>query len=131
MLGANTEMTAINAKLASFTPSDFTGHLGQKDIVDYVVKLDRLGITDPYHAPGILFTILDKTTKENMPDIEYPDIYNYLINFPSSYTGDSLKSYKGLDAFKWNQSGFVMCTMLWSLPAKNATVITAKVGYAI
>lgn len=33
-------------------------------------------------------------------DLQYPDIYNYLVNFPSSYFGESLKGYKSLEGFK-------------------------------
>ena len=31
-----------------------------------------------------------------MPNIEYPDIYNFLINTPSPYTKEGLKMYGGL-----------------------------------
>ena len=35
------------------------------------------------------------------PQVEYPNIYNFLIETPSVYTGESLKSYKSLDAYNF------------------------------
>lgn len=108
-----------------FTASEFTKHFTNDQVNMYMSKLHRLGITDPYQAPGVLFTTFDAA--RDVPDLCYPDIYNYLINFPSSYTGDSLKSYKGLEGYKWNNSRFVHSPMLWNLPNKKAAIITARV----
>ncbi|XP_053404526.1 uncharacterized protein LOC123534786 [Mercenaria mercenaria] len=41
------------------------------------------------------------------PDIEYYDIWNYLIETPGSYTRESLKAYKSLDAYRFVISGHV------------------------
>ena len=84
-----------------------------------------LNITDPYNAPGVLFKSI--SAEEDVPDLQYPDIYNYLINFPSSYSRDSLKAYKSLEGYKWTQSGFVMNIQLWNLQAKNSCIITGSV----
>ena len=42
-----------------------------------------------------------------LPDIAYPDIYNYLIETPSEYTKDKLKAYKSLEAYNFFVSGHV------------------------
>ncbi|KAL1276487.1 hypothetical protein QQF64_036110 [Cirrhinus molitorella] len=64
------------------------------------------------------------------PDLQYPDIYNYLINFPSSYSGDSLKAYKSLEGYKWTQSNFVVNIQLWSLPTKTCFVVIGRVKHS-
>ena len=45
----------ISVYQSTFRPSEFTSHFDEKDIMRYMCKLDRLDITDPYHAPGVLF----------------------------------------------------------------------------
>ncbi|ROI15664.1 hypothetical protein DPX16_20202 [Anabarilius grahami] len=61
-------------------------------------------------------------------DLQYPDMYNYLINFPFSYSGDSLKDYKNLEWYKWTQSNFVMNIQLCSLPAKTCFVVIGSIS---
>ena len=39
-----------------FRPSDFTAHFDERERIQYSCKLARLDISDPYHAPGVLFT---------------------------------------------------------------------------
>ncbi len=66
----------------SFKATEFTVHLNSKDIDLYIAKRNKLNITDPYNAPGVLLTCINKGM-DSFPDMQYPDIYNYLINFPS------------------------------------------------
>ena len=56
---------------------------------------------DPYHKWQSGFSI----AWQLWPDVEYPNIYNYLIESP--YTGENLKAYKSLDAFNYFVSGWV------------------------
>ena len=76
----------------------------------YREKLQKLGgLADPYLEAS------KRTDDQNggtvdwhlWPDVEYPDIYNFLIQTPSLYTGDSLKAYKSLDAYNFYVSGWV------------------------
>ncbi|KAK7889045.1 hypothetical protein WMY93_024605 [Mugilogobius chulae] len=112
----------------TFKPSEYTSHFNSRDIELYIKKLNRLNITDPYNVPGVLFKSI--SAEEDVPDLRYPDIYNFLINFPSCYSGDSLKAYKSLEGYKWTQSGFVTNIQLWNLQAKNIYIITGRVHHS-
>ncbi|KAM9365153.1 uncharacterized protein KZ484_011342 isoform 1-T1 [Pholidichthys leucotaenia] len=52
------------------------------------------------------------------------DIYNYLVNTPSRYTGESLKAYKSLDAYSYFVAGLVRNVLI-------SPVITSTVHYVV
>ena len=57
----------------------------------YREKLEKLGgMTDPY----LNWQSEASIDWQLWPDVEYPDIFNYLIVSPSVYTGESLKAYR-------------------------------------
>ena len=114
--------------IANFTQTTYTSHLESKQVFEYNKKLSSLEITDPYCVPDDLYRSLEDLGPATIPDLSYPDIYNYLIHFPS-YTGDSLKAYKSLQGYKWNVSGFVNKPRIWKLPPpKTISVMTANVS---
>ena len=75
----------------------------------YREKLAMLGkMKDPY------FTINHASSEESMdwqtwPSVEYPDIYNYFVATPSSYTKQELKAYKSLEGYNYFVDGWVPC----------------------
>ena len=69
--------------------SDYYHQLQQDAKQRYNAKLDSIEvhIDDPY-------TFIDRRMLamfNSMPDIQYPDINNYLINTPTPYTNEELK----------------------------------------
>ena len=66
----------------------------------YDEKLKLIETIDPYNV-----------SMELWPEIEFPDIANYLIFSTSSYTKEQLKAYKILDAYNYFVAGWVRCIL--------------------
>ena len=83
----------------------------------YDGKLNLIGenVDDPYTIP--LSTQPSSNNSEKWPDVEYPDIYNYLVNTRSPYTKDMLKAYKSLEGYKYFTAGWVSNATLQELPS--------------
>ena len=93
-------------------------------------KLQKLcGLADPY-----LERSRDGHTSidwQLWPEVEYPDIYYFLIATPSLHTGDCLKAYKSLDAYNYYASGWVDNIKIFSIPSRPGTyLITARVKHS-
>ena len=71
----------------------------------YAEKLDMIGFScDPY-VKHSSHQWSKASTK--WPEIEYPDVYNYLVNTPSPYTKEEMKAYKSLEGYKYFVDGWV------------------------
>lgn len=57
---------------------------------------------DPFLLPASDFspTVLPK-------NVQYFDIYNYCINTSCTYTMETFRSYKSMEAYKWFESGWI------------------------
>ena len=72
----------------------------------YEEKLAAINLsTDPFSFQDNEFELSKNYTM--WPDITYGNIFNYLINFPSTYTKKRLDAYKSLESYKYVLSGLV------------------------
>ena len=95
--------------------SDYFQGLDGTAKLRYKEKLEKLGaIEDPYLRWG--HSTLKAEEWQNWPKVEYPDIYNFLIQSPSLYTGESLKAYKSLDAYNYYMNGWIDKATVCKLP---------------
>ena len=88
-----------------FSNSNYFNSLSSNDQEGYVAKLTLSNgeiLPDPFN--------LDQGWDDDvklLPDISWPDIYNYLINSPSSFSKENLKAYKSLEAYNFFICGHV------------------------
>ena len=66
-------------------------------------------------------------TFNSWPSVTYADIYAYLIDYPSSFTHQSLKAYKALEAYKYVVSGLVSDVLVKQL--KDNFLVMGKVRH--
>ena len=84
---------------ANWKESDYFKQLEPNDRENYKSKLMLTNgkiLPDP-------FTLTSNWSNDVtlIPEINWPDIYNYLINTPSQFTYQSLKAYKSLESFNF------------------------------
>ena len=83
----------------------------------YREKLSKFGgLKDPYlgEQEGVGEDPWDK-----WPEVQYPDIFCYLIETTSEYTGETLKAYKSLDSYNYFVNGWVANVKAVPVPGQN------------
>ncbi len=61
------------------------------------------------------------------PSIQWPEIYNYLIDTPSVNTRDKLKAYKSLDAYNFVLCGHVQDIQFYDFQVQDFVVLKTEV----
>ena len=106
------------------TESDFFKQLDVRGKHRYHEKLQILGLcSDPYAT-----TSKNWESDPNLwPNVEYPDIFNYLIDSLSPHTKESLKAYKSTKAWAYFTAGYVTNVGLMKINAESC-LLRAKVS---
>ena len=68
------------------------------------------------HVKYVLNQNQIKCLDQQWPDVEWPEIYEYLINSPGVYTRESMKSRKSLEAHNQFTSGWVRDVLHYPVP---------------
>ena len=101
MLGL-TNMATVNSERVPALRS-YRDSLSAENRIDYDQKLKIISGIDPYNVNASFFS----QSEEKWPDIEFPDIINYLLLSSSKYTKEQLKAYKSLQAYQFFVAGWV------------------------
>ena len=75
------------------------------------LNIDECTLQDPY-------TIEESLWSEDMskwPDLQFVDIYTYLVDTEGCYTKEKLKAFKSLEAYNYFYNGYVRTVYLGSL----------------
>ena len=82
--------------------------------------------SEPYLLPPVFFSPL--VSASSLPQINFHDIYIYLVHNPSPYSGDILKAFKSTDAYQYAVAGWVKDAKVRHLATNNLYLIMAKVS---
>ena len=104
--------------------SDFFKQLDARGKRRYDEKLEILGLcSDPYATTSEDW----ESDPDCWPNVEFPDILNYLIDSPSPHTKESLKAYKCSEARAYFTAGYVTNVGLMKTNAESC-LLRAKVS---
>ncbi len=88
------------------------------------------GIDDPYVLTNDISSN-EALDWQEWPNLEYPDIYNYLVTSTNCYMGDQLEAYKSLEGYKYYVDGWVSDVLVLPIPSNpNACLISAHVKHS-
>ena len=107
--------------------SDYQSSLDYEAKKRYKVKLvlESEELEDPYALSEEAWN--DDITK--WPNVEFGDIYNYLIDSKGRYTKESLKTHKSLEAYNYYTSGHVRTVYFFESSEQSMyAVLKAKVN---
>ena len=94
----------------------------------YREKLSKLGgLKDHYlgEQEGVGEDPWDK-----WPEVQYPDIFCYLIETTSEYTGETLKAYKSLDSYNYFVNGWVANVKAVPVPSSESHLVMGSVRHS-
>ena len=85
---------------------------------------DDVCLPDPYNISSDLW--LNDVTE--WPNLEFGDLFMYLIDTEGIYTKEKLKAYKSLDAYNYYFNGYVHTVYYYGLPKWKMCVLKAMVN---
>ncbi|XP_063963770.1 uncharacterized protein LOC129270480 [Lytechinus pictus] len=85
---------------------DYSDGLPGDSLRRYNQKLAVIGLDSsncPYKHPADSW----RNDPSDWPDVEYPDVYNYLVHTPGIFTQQAMMNYRSLEAHRFFTSGWV------------------------
>ncbi len=118
-------MAASTSTIKERAPSlpNYRDSLNVEHVKIYDEKLNFTADIDPYAVSGRFYS----TAMENYPEIEFPDMVNYLLFTKSRFTKEQLKAYGSLEAYQYFVAGWVRSIHVGNVTVKTVVLI-GKVG---
>lgn len=90
----------------------------------YLEKMSQIGIKEcPYELPADVWV----NQPTSWPQLEYPEVYEYLINTPGVFTREAMKNRKSLESHNQFLSGWVKTVFYYEVPSSSIVVMKALV----
>ena len=89
-----------------------TDRARQEEKLKVCVGEVEIVLPDPYSIPASRWIC----NPRQLPLLQHPSIYNYLIRTPGPFTGEALQAYKSLDAYNYFISGHVHEVLQHEIP---------------
>lgn len=104
--------------MSSYTIEDERGKQRYKE------KLDGVGLdVSPYDIAADAW--IDDPSR--WPDLEWPEVHDYLINSPGVFTREAMKSRKSLEAYNQFVSGWVRTVLFYEIKNRDFVIFKAQV----
>ena len=130
MSGKNVRKRIAIATMMAFSvesekrDSQYFRQLDNKAKARYKEKLQILGgIEDPY-VEGSSVAPESAIDWQDWSNVEYTDIYNYLIATPSPYTKEQLRAYKSMDRYVFVANGWADVPV-YPIPSRSSNIFSA------
>lgn len=107
----------LSAYYNSLSPSDKLSYAGKLTLVN------GIRLNDPYALPAGEWI----NDEKKWPKLQWPDIHSYLIDTPSVYSRESLKSYTTLDAYCYVTDNHVQDILLHDYNIENFVALKTEV----
>lgn len=90
----------------------------------YLAKLETFGFHEDLFCDR---TIVWEDNPSKWPQLEFGQIFVYLIDTPGPFTKEKLRAYKSLDAYNFFKSGWVQTVFFLPSPNGNFCALKASV----
>ena len=77
----------------------------------------------------MLTSLEKKANTDQLPDLQFLNIYNYPVYTSSNYTKEDMKANQSLDGYKYVVSGWVHGMQNWNVPEKQRVLLLCQRMY--
>ena len=92
----------------------------------FLFKSDK--IEEPFLISNEKFSSVLESKAPDLPNLAYPDIYQYLEHSVSSYTNQELKAYKSTKAYSYFVAGYISNVRCFKISNTSNYIVKSQVS---